>query len=60
MLLFSAYFIFGTTTYRPRCVASLSPSEQTNFSAPFDTVLKSVHVQAGDDVKKGQLAELER
>lgn len=49
------YFLFATTMYRPSCVATLSPQHVTNFSAPFDTVLKKVHVAAGDEVKKGQV-----
>lgn len=55
MLLLTVYLVFGQATYRPRCVAQLAPSETTYFSAPFDTLLKSVHVKAGDEVEKGQL-----
>jgi hypothetical protein len=50
-----AYFFFGSTVYKPSCLATLVPQRQTQVSAPFESMLTAVHVQSGDHVKAGDL-----
>ena len=55
LLIGAGYFFLGTTTYTPLCVATLKPARSLQVSAPFNTTLKAVHVQAGDKVVAGDL-----
>ncbi len=55
LLIGAGYFFLGTTTYTPSCVATLKPARSLQVSAPFNTTLKAVHVQAGDKVVAGDL-----
>lgn len=55
LLIGVGYFFLGTTTYTPSCVATLKPARSLQVSAPFNTTLKAVHVQAGDKVVAGDL-----
>jgi hypothetical protein len=59
-LMAGGWFCLGSTQFQPRCTCEVAPEETLHFTAPFQAKLGTVHVQAGDEVKAGQLlAEFE-
>ncbi len=57
----AAWIAFGTLPFRPTVPCVLQPAEIRQLSCPFDAVLASVQVAAGDRVRAGDvLARLDR
>lgn len=55
-----SWFSLGATQFHPRCSCEVAPETTFHFTAPFQSQLKVVHVQAGEEVQAGQLlAEFE-
>ena len=55
VVLLVAWFLLGTVNYHISMPCQVIPTQVRHFGAPFEGVLASAHVEAGDEVKKGQL-----
>ncbi len=49
------WVIFGTATYRVITPAAVRPATAQRYFAPYNGIVQSVHVKAGDKVVQGQL-----
>ncbi len=48
-----AWCMFGSMTFRPMCESSVVASDLQHLTAPFESKLERIHVQAGDNVTVG-------
>ncbi len=55
VILFFAWFAFGTLTYKPMCKAKVIADNMLQMTSPLNGRLMMVNVQPGQHVKAGQL-----
>jgi multidrug efflux pump subunit AcrA (membrane-fusion protein) len=55
VVLLATWFCLGTVNYHISMPCQVIPTRVQHFGSPFEGVLDSAHVEAGDEVKQGQL-----